>query len=285
MERIKIATRYSSDMLEINRPQTLSDQKIESLIQDILFGKLDKDITDNVYINFKREMFNWISSSKLNKLTGFEKFDRIDICSGCTQFIDTIYMNSTPQFLQNDYMYHNRLGNIPSQIRLLKNNIPLILAMPFPSLGNIHPDMKIILDECLEKNIPVHIDGAWVTCSRNINFDLSHPAINSISISLSKGLGLGWNRIGLRWSLKSEPDAITLMNDFHMNNRVLTIIGLHFLRNLSPDYLWNTHQHRYLKICKDFNLVPTNSIHIAMLNNSPVGVSPLIRYLEEHENM
>jgi hypothetical protein len=124
------------------------------------------------------------------------------------------------------------------------------------------------------------VDGAWLTCCRGINFDLSHPSISSIGISLSKGLGLGWNRIGLRWTKQTEPDAITIMNDFNMNLRAPAMIGLHFIRNLEPDYLWMTHGERYAKVCKDFNLTPTNSIYLALHNGQPVGVSPLIRYLE-----
>jgi hypothetical protein len=105
-------------------------------------------------------------------------------------------------------------------------------------------------------------------------------AIRSVGISLSKGLGLGWNRIGLRWTKTTKTDAITIMNDFHMNNRALVMIGLHFIRNLPSDYLRLTHGERYYKVCRDFNLLPTRSIYLAMRNGQPVGVSPLIRYLE-----
>jgi hypothetical protein len=70
------------------------------------------------------------------------------------------------------------------------------------------------------------------------------------------------------------------MNDFNMNLKAPAMIGLYFLRNLSPDYLWNTHGERYQKVCADFGLTPTKSIHLALRDGSPVGVSPLIRYLE-----
>ena len=114
-------------------------------------------------------------------------------------------------------------------------------------------------------------------------FDFSHPQIKSVGISLSKGLGLGWNRIGLRWTKESKADSITIMNDFQMNNRALAMIGLHFIRNLPVDYLWNKHSERYYKICKDFQLTPTNAIYLALRNGQPVGVSPLIRYLEDEK--
>ena len=280
MNKLTVASSYSADYLEIDRPSPLVDNNIEQLIQDVLSGKLDRDITDNVYSNFKSEMVNWIFSSKLNTLTGINSFSRIDIINGCTQFIDNLYMQGPVQTLQGDYKYHHRLGNWSRQVGELSANIPLIIAMPFPSIGAVHTRMIDILEECLDKNIPIHIDGAWITCCRDITFDFSHPAISSVGISLSKGLGLGWNRIGLRWTRQDKPDSVTIMNDFRMNNRALVMIGLHFIRNLPVDYLWNKHISNYYKVCNDFELTPTNSIYLALRKSQPVGVSPLIRYLE-----
>jgi len=280
--KIKIAPEYDPKYLEIERPQPLVDNRIELLIQDVMSGKLDKDITDKVYTNFKKEMTDWLFQSTHNKLTGFDDFSRVDIINGCTQFIDTVYMKGPVQTLKGDYRYHSRLDpnlvySVPGYLR---KDLPLIIAMPFPSTGDVHIEMKEILDEARDKGISVHVDGAWLTCCRGIDFDVSHSAIRSVGISLSKGLGLGWNRIGLRWTRESSADAITIMNDFNMNLRAPAMIGLHFLRNLPTDYLWNTHGDRYYKICKDFNLTPTKSIYLALRDNQPVGVSPLIRYLE-----
>ena len=280
MERIRIAPDYSDQWLEIERPQPLIDCKIELAIQDVIAGKISKDTTNQVYTDFKHETTNWIFNSKLNKLSGFDSFDRVDIINGCTQLIDTMYMRGNVQVLEGDYRYHERLGNWYRKVGELTPLIPLVIALPFPSTGDVHISMKKVLDECLEKSIPVHIDGAWITCCRSINFDFNHPAIRSVSISLSKGLGLGWNRVGLRWTRETTADAITIMNDFNMNLRAPAMIGLYFIRNFEPDYLWNTHSDRYYKICNDFNLIPTSSIYLALRKGQPVGVSPLIRYLE-----
>jgi hypothetical protein len=284
MNRDKVSKNYSADYLEVDRPQTLSDDKIEKLIDDVLHGRTDRNISDSVYIEFKKEMTNWLFSSKLNSLTGFDSFSRIDIINGCTQFIDDLYMKGPVQVLQNDYRYHQRLGYAYfKDVGSLIPDIPLILAMPFPQVGAPHPDMKEILEESRLKNIHVHIDGAWITCCRDVSMDFKHPAIKSVGISLSKGLGLGWNRIGLRWTKETNADSITIMNDFHMNNRANVIIALHFLRNLEPDHLWNFHKDRYDKICKDFNLTPTKAIHLALRDNNPVGIAPLLRYLENED--
>ena len=282
MNKVKVAPSYSEEYLEIERPSPLSDNTIEQHQYDILNGCIDKDISNIVYFNFKEEAEQWIINSTVNKLVGLEAFTRKDIIIGCTQFIDTIYMKGAVQTLKGDYRYHSRLNpdiaySIPEYLRPC---VPLVIAMPFPSIGAPHPQIKEILNECLEKSIPVHIDGAWISCCRDIEFDFSHPAIKSVGISLSKGLGLGWNRVGLRWTNETTPDAITIMNDFNMNLRVPVMIGLHFIRNFTPDYLWATHGEHYYKVCRDFNLEPTQSIYLAMKDGRPVGVSPLIRYLE-----
>lgn len=282
MQRTKIAESYEKKWLEVERPSPLSDTKIEQTIQDVLSGALDKDISDSVYANFKSEVTDWILSSDLNTLTGLDSFTRIDIINGCTQFIDNLYIQGPVQVLEDDYRYHQRLNKAKFvNPGLLKNYVPLIIAMPFPQIGSPHRKMNDILDEAYEKFIPVHIDGAWITSCRNIDFNFNHAAIRSVGISLSKGLGLGWNRIGLRWTKEKCSDSISIMNDFNMNNRALSMIGLHFVRNFKSDYLWKTHGERYKKVCEDFNLQETNSIHLALKDGSPVGVSPLIRYLEQ----
>ena len=281
MEKFKIALEYSDKYLEVEQPSPLSDTQIEQTIQRVLSGNLDADITDSVYTNFKQEASNWIFGSTLNKLTGIGSFNRVDIINGCTQFIDNLYMQGPVQVLRGDYRYHERLGlAYVKDVGSLIPDIPLIIAMPFPSIGAPHQDMEEILHECKIKNIAVHIDGAWVSCCRDITFDFNHVAIRSVGISLSKGLGLGWNRIGLRWTRQPKPDSVTIMNDFRMNNRALAMIGLHFVRNFTSDYLWKTHGNKYYKVCKDFDLVPTNSVYLALRNGQPVGISPLIRYLE-----
>lgn len=281
MNRNPIALSYDPKWLDIERPQPLSDNRIEKLQQDVLSGNIDKDITDQVYDNFKSETENWILKSPFNTLSGLDCFSRKDIIIGCTQFIDNLYMGGPVQVLNNDYRYHERLGlAFVKDVGSLIPGIPLIIAMPFPQVGAPHRNMEEILHECKIKNIEVHIDGAWISCCRDINFDFNNEVIRSVGISLSKGLGLGWNRIGLRWSKNLKADSISIMNDFHMNNRALAMIGLHFVRNLPPDYLWLTHGERYYKVCHDFGLMPTRSIHLALKDGRPVGVSPLIRYLE-----
>jgi hypothetical protein len=279
MERLKIAPEYSSKWLEVDRPQALCDNYLESLFEQITTG-WTADHTLAGIDEFKHQASNWILSSTLNQLSGFDNFNRLDVIIGCTQFIDNIYMQCQPQVLVGDYRYHDRLGNWGTRPGLLKEGVPLIIAMPFPSTGTVHIDMEDILDEARDKGISVHVDGAWLTCCRGIDFDLSHPSIRSVGISLSKGLGLGWNRIGLRWHKDAVNDSISIMNDFNMNCRMLTMVGNHVLANVESDYLWNTYGELNAKVCKDFDLTPSKAIHMAYTKDGGfVGISPLLRHL------
>lgn len=289
------ATEYTKEWLQQDRPQPMWDKYINYIIQDyhnngVKHGCPDEDV---LYQIFKNEFEEWINKSSFNTLTGFEQFPIRDICIGCTQFIDNLYIKENEiMIFEGDYKYHWRLNNDIKYVTLenirylsLKNNgkrKPLLIAMPFPKTGDIHLDMNTILNRCDELNIPVHIDGAWITCCRDITFNFNHPAIHSFAISLSKGLALGWNRIGIRYSRTPQQDSISLMNDYNMNCRSLAWMGLHFLRSLEPDFFWKKYENVYYKICKDFNLTPTKAIHLARAQNgTSYGIRPLLRFLAD----
>jgi hypothetical protein len=282
MERI--APEYSQDYLQKGRLKPFCDSHLESLFNSTLTGYNGwvPDHTDNVHNIFKDKMISWLTASTLNQIRGLETFNRVDIINGCTQFIDNLYMSGYVQTIEGDYKYHERLGysftrSIPGT---LIPGIPLIISLPFPGTADIHTGMNGILDECAKKNIPVHVDGAWITCSRTIDFNFDHPAIVSLGISLSKGLGLGWNRIGLRWTKEEKADSISIMNDFHMCNRMTTIVALYILNNIEPDYFWKKYADVNEKVCRDFDLTQTKAIHVAIDRSGElVGISSLMRYL------
>jgi hypothetical protein len=276
---MRTALSYSKNYLQIFKPQPLIDSYLELLTNNVLSGQFKSEYIE--YSDFILQCSNWIDSTTVNTLTGLDTYTRKDIIIGCTQYIDNLYMQGPVQTITDDYRYHNRLGlSTINDVGSLIPNVPLIIAMPFPSTGDIHISMKELLDECVKKDIPVHIDGAWISCCRNIVFDFSHPSIKSVGISLSKGLGLGWNRVGIRYTKEPVQDSISIMNDFSMNNRALITIAKYFMDNTQPDYLWHKHNINYSKVCKDFNLSETNCIYLALDDNQPVGISPLLRYLE-----
>ena len=279
--RDNINRQYTEEWLQHERPQPMYDSDINKFYDKFY---IDNPVHNpNLFEDFKIEFVKWLDGHTLNNLSGYKEFEYKDICIGCTQYIDDLYQRCGTngiQILENDYKYHWRLNPDIEYVTVdtLDPNRELIIAMPFPYGGDVHPQMNTILDRCLELNIPVHIDGAWISCCRDITFNFAHPAITTFCISLSKG-GLGGNRIALRFSRVRPNGAITIMNDFNMNCQSLVWMGIQFMQEFGPENFWKKYEDAYYKVCKDFNLTPTKAIHLAILNGKPVGVRPLLRFL------
>lgn len=273
---------YTSEWLQHERPQPMYDSSINKLYESVFHH--NPAYNDDIVNEFKMKFINFLNNHSLSKLSSIDTFPYTDICVGCTQFIDDIYQRvgtANVMIFENDYKYHWRLNNSIEYATLdtLVSNKELIISMPFPAYGDVHPLMHTILDRCSQLNIPVHLDAAWITCSRDITFDFSHPAIKTFAVSLSKG-GMGNDRIGVRFSRNRPVGAISIMNDFNMNCKSLMHTGLKFMQELGPEYFWKKYETKYYKVCEDFNLTPTKAIHVAKtIQGKIVGVRPLLRCL------
>lgn len=289
---------YNERYLETNKCRPFIDNLHKTLIRNVIEKKdydssfLDESFavaqfedTRPVYDKFKVLFTTHIEESTLNSVTGLENAARVDIIQGCTQYLDNLHLLHRVQLLDREYNYNFRVGDaiIPSTVNTLKPKIPLIVSAPFSSIGKQRPDMDELLEVCLQRHIPVHIDAAWITAAKNVKIDFNHPAIHSVGISMSKGYGTsGWNRIGLRWTKDRREDSITLMNDHLQNTAYPVVIANYFLENIQPDHLWNTHGDNHYKICNDFGLETTDTIHMGLKNGKAVGLAPLLRYMENN---
>lgn len=277
--------KYNEFWLQVDKPQPMYDQSINSFYDS--FYKDNPVHLPHLDWMFKGEFESWLKSHQLSTYSGIDAFPCRHIINGCTQYIDDLYQRLGPKLrtLEGDYKYHWRLNknityfNGDQFLKARDEGEELLISMPFPAHCDVHPDMNFLLDECLHYGIPVHIDGAWISCSRYITFDFDHPAIKTFAISLSKG-GLGGNRIGLRFAREIPEGAITIMNDHNMNNQSLVWMGTMFMSEFGPEYFWNKYNDKYHRVCKDFNLEPTKIVHLARRRSGEVvGIRPLLRAL------
>ena len=279
--RDSVKREYNEQWLQQDRPQPMYSSDINKFYDE--FYQHNPVHTPDLDQQFKNTFVKWLDNHKYSSFTGLDAFKHKDIINGCTQFIDDLYQRcGTLQTFENDYKYHWRLNNdiVYATTDTLDPNKELLISMPFPFYGDVHPDMQEILDAAHEKNIPVHIDGAWISCIRDIEFNFDHPAIQTVGISLSKG-GMGGNRIGLRFARKRPEGAVTIMNDFNMNSQALVSMGIKFMEELGPEYFWTQYKDHYAKVCEDFDLQPTKAIHLASKDGRPIGVRPLLRCLQK----
>ena len=218
---------------------------------------------------FKIKIHKWLLSHKRITFNGLEKFQDRNICLGVTHQLDEVHlMNKNVVIFDGEYQYHKRLfPNITTRtIETLTTGDTLIISAPFTSYDfGIHPLMPDILSKCLELKIPIHIDAAWYPCCRDIDFNIDHPAIKTVTFSLSKAFGLGMHRIGLRYSRKPINGPIKIMNDFNYTNIADVWIGLKFIEKFGTDFWWNKYENCYNEIIQDCNnLKPSKAIHVAL---------------------
>ena len=225
------------------------------------FQQPQKQVTPKKFINQANE---WFQSSKLNDIRGWEKFEHIDITLGCTHFIEATCLKYgwNIQHVPNEYNYYNLNGKVPTEIENLESNKPLIISLPTWRYCDIHPEWNRILEICEQKNIQIHIDGAWFQSARNIEFDFDHPNIMSFGMSIGKGIDVQWNRVGLRWSKQKTIDSITLMNHYSQIHGSVITCGSYLMHNIEKDYAWNKYAEKNKEISEKCGLQQTNSCHV-----------------------
>jgi len=284
----KIDWDFLKTKLQYERWQPMYNCEIHRYLNSLLKEPYaDQQDLPSAYL---KTFHNWIQSSRLNRLEGLDGFPYRDCCIGVTHYLDDLHIQYGNHLviLEKEYKYHLR---IKPQIRTkkiddLRTEDVLVLSLPFCNSGNIHSDIDLILHTCQQKQIPLHIDSAWFGACRDIVFDYSHPVIQSVSFSLSKGLGLGQHRAGIRYSKKRTPGPITIINDFNLHIQSSLWLGLKFMQKFSPDYLQNKYYENYQMICDKLKLKPSSTIFVAYEKNSdndywPVGIRPILRWISE----
>lgn len=257
---------YSKQNLIIDSLPPIHDQKLMDLKSHV---QNRVPVIADVYSMFISQSKKYFASSQRNRIIGLEKLEHVDAIVGCTHFIDNLiqkYSMSGLQIFEHDYKYYQRLNpNIKyATVGNLDPLKPVLIAAPFPGYLDLHIHWNQILEECLTKNIDIHIDGCWMGAATDIEIDLTHPAIKSVGFSLSKSLGMHWNRVGLRFSKIQDPtDSISIQNKFGMIPECVMYNALVAMQEMNIDYLWNTYESKHLDICKQLYLRPSKIIYAA----------------------
>lgn len=267
----------------LSKLRPLNAPEFSKLANSIAAGdeQLDAEITASRFADL---FHRWIMQGTMNRLDGLDRIQHREVCVGVTHQIDSLIMRYGEhglQILEHDYAYYRRLWphkEWTSPGNMIPNK-PMIIACPFPGYGRLHPHWDDILIEAAEKDIDLHIDCAWLTSAKGIDIDVNHECIKTVTISLSKGLCLDWNRIGVRYSKAADPtDPITIANTHEMINKMDMAVAARFMDEFPADHLWSTWGDAYHRLCRDRKLRPTNCIHIALElgTNKPVGTQDLL---------
>ena len=263
-------------------------EQLKPIHDDFLDGIKDKWLRESQKYIANQDCIpilnEWFCSTKINNLQGLNNFPYTDITMGNSHFIESFVAKhgfDGFQILEKEYAYYSFMGKWGVEVGNLERDRPLIITLPHYTWGGIRPEWNDVLLECEQKNIDIHIDMAWLTLSKGIEIDFSHPCIASVGMSISK-YSMQWNRVGLRWCKQRTMDSITMFNHYYQlhTNENLSSAGAYAVQNIPRDYGWNTYGKKYYDICKTLDVKPTNLIHVIHLSdeNKSYGVSNLLRY-------
>lgn len=211
----------------------------------------------------------WIASTRLNRITGLDRFRTAHLINGTTQSFDEAYFRHRDKrlrFFRGEYAYHRRiLGTAP-----FLDNAPLaagdyvIISAPFCSTGSMHPEFYSMLAQAEKLHVPVMVDCAYFGTCADFSLDLSSPAIESVSFSLTKGLGLGDIRSGVRFSNIQDQNPIAQQNTYDHSVLGAARIGLHMMNQFGPDHIPERFFEAQRSACRDLGITPSPCMHLAL---------------------
>ena len=202
---------------------------------------------------FKHKFENWIHSSK-QQVKGLP--GNSYIVSGLTDaFNQTYALYNKIGIFNGEYGYHKMvLGNRVTFN--LEEADAIIVSHPYSADGMSAHDKLKLADSY---NKPIFVDCAMFGICHNIDFDFtSYKNIHSVGFSLSKSFGTGRRRVGLLYTIDQYPAAI--YSDW--NYPLLSSAEFHYnlIDTLSPDSTVNKYLSIQLAICKELEVVPSNTV-------------------------
>jgi hypothetical protein len=212
-----------------------------------------------------------IHLSQENTVEGLERFESHHLIHGTTQAFDEAYLRYSGRrlrLLRGEYAYHKRVnpdfcffgqGEEP-----LRENDYIIISFPFCSTGDLPENFNDILNECEKLGVPVEVDCAYFGTCTGLNFNLGHQAIKAVSFSLSKSMGLGDIRSGIRYSNYSDAMPIAQQNSYNHLPLMSAKIGLYMMSKFDFDYIPRTYRKHQLAVCSQLDLKATPCMHLAL---------------------
>jgi hypothetical protein len=242
-----------------------------NFFKDIFLRNQPVDVQDE----FLEIYPNWINSSELNNFSGLNCFPFKYISLGVTQALDDfisfcIQRKKPIRMFKGEYPYARE--SINADISFI-DDMPLvqgdavIISAPFSATGNIHKEWCSLIKTCNELGIPVFVDCAFFGSCMNIKISFDEPCIDTVAFSPTKGLNCGYTRTGIAFThRKGKETTLDLLTDWHHGIHLHTAIALELMRNFGPDTIPRTYRESQLRVCEEYNLIPSNSIHLGIGN-------------------
>jgi len=262
-------------MILAHKPLTdpLVQQEIANLLKN--FDVNQTDITTWKTQPYIDEFLQWITHGNHTQVRGLESFKHGALCNGTSSAIETFIQRNNKRrirFSCAEFVLSKIVSNsIGAQWCYLENDVlttndAVVLSYPFSGNGTVLPNLDQVLAQCTEKNIPVLVDLAYIGIGHNLVIDITAPCITDVTTSISKPFAT-MLRHGVRFTKQYYDDNIQSSSDIGILPRINIVIATQLMQKFSKDYIVDRYISKYLQICKDLELLPTNTITLAIGDN------------------
>lgn len=228
----------------------------------------------NIQEEYKETFRNWITSSKLNKISGLEQFPFATITNGTSEAFQMFFMrhnNRRFKFIKGDFIMHKVASNIMdldwdwmANFNDLEYGDAVIISCPFSDTASKYMYLDDMLRFCTEKDIPVLLDMAYYGTCLNLNIDLNeYPCVEDVTFSLGKAFPIIGARAGIRFQREETDDPVLFANQNGIVNNFACRIGNHCMLNFSADYIPYKYYDSYYALCVHGDLGTTNCVIFA----------------------
>jgi hypothetical protein len=266
---------YNKKTLPYGGSFSIQDNDVINFIKTI-------DLTESLWkddiVKFFCETYSqWILKSKNNTVSGLENFKYPVYSNGTSQTFDMFYIkNHKKRFrcFKGEYIYHQLAWrNNWSDWKFIEDDDlrpgdAVIISLPFSDTGNAHIETNRVLKICDFLNIPVLIDCVFFGCCSNVIFDFNHDCITDVVFSLSKTFPVAHARIGMRFTRTDDDDLMSVYHKINYNNRLSAKLGLELIKKFTPDHIYNKYVIQQLELCKNLNVVPSNTVLFGLDHNN-----------------
>lgn len=250
--------------------QYVPSQEREEFVRHAIRSCADSLWLPKLQDEFVVKYRDWIGATKLNTITGLDKFPVSAVTQGTTEAFDKFYLKNSSRrlrYFKGEYMYHQVAGrqyfNSPGTFiedEVLDSNDVVVVSLPFSDTGNEHPQMKAMLAECTRLGIPVLLDCAYFGICSGIAFDLNHDCITDVTFSLSKTFPVPHLRIGMRLTRMDDDDALLVTNKTQYVNRLSVAVGLELMQMWNADTIPNLYADTQKQFCKALGVEPSDCV-------------------------
>lgn len=271
-------TRHHATLM-LQGSRAISDPAVVDYINEIFSSDLLTNglKSNDSLVTFKNEMHQWIKQHDLNVIHGLDNFKR-EFSAGTTQAFDSFYYRHRTRRMRcfvGEYFYHLKSWTsngvswgFISESDPLGAGDALVISLPFCDTGNSINNLDQLLSQCDTLGIPVLIDCCYYPISGGITANLTNACIDTVVFSLSKAFPIANLRIGLRYTRTEIFDGQSLHDSINYNNSVSAYIGSQIIKKFSADYVYKTYAERQQRVCKYFQLIPSDSVIFAIGDQS-----------------